>query len=70
MAYLIIGSRKLGTEAIIAIGSYFWTFFMGHLVTLREGPDYFLENLVYYVVGVYGMMMYLAIVLSDPGWID
>jgi hypothetical protein len=66
MAYIIVGHRKLGPEALIAIGSYFATFFMGHFVTLRDG----LESYVFYVVGFYNILMYLAIAMSDPGWLE
>ncbi len=41
------------------------TFFMGHFVTLREG----LESFVFYVVGIYNVLMYVAIATSDPGWL-
>lgn len=40
---------------------------MGHFVTLRDGE--WLENAIFYVVGVYNILMYCAIVLSDPGWL-
>jgi hypothetical protein len=66
MAYIIVGQRKLGIEFMIAMCSYFGTFFMGHFVTLRPG----IESIVFYVVGVYNILMYLAITLSDPGWLD
>ena len=66
MAYIIIGQRKLGIEFMIAIGSYFSTFLMGHFVTLRSG----IESYVFYVVGIYNVLMYVAIAFSDPGWLD
>lgn len=66
MAYIIVGQRKLGPEFLIAIGSYIATFLLGHFVTLREG----VESYVFYVVGIYNVLMYVAIAFSDPGWID
>jgi len=55
----------LRIEFFIAIASYIMTFFMGHFVTLREG----LESFVFYVVGIYNVLMYVAIATSDPGWL-
>jgi hypothetical protein len=63
MAYIIVGHKKLGIEFMIAIVSYFATFLMGHFVTLRPG----IESVIFYVVGLYNILMYLAISLSDPG---
>ena len=39
---------------------------MGHFVTLRSG----LESVVFYVVGIYNVLMYIAIAFSNPGWLD
>jgi hypothetical protein len=66
MAYIIVGQRKLGIEFMIALVSYFATFFLGHFLTLREG----LESQVFYVVGIYNVLMYIAIAFSDPGWLE
>lgn len=66
MAYIIVGQRKFGLEFLIAVSSYVATFLMGHFVTLRDG----LESYVYYVVGIYNVLMYIAISFSNPGWIS
>jgi len=66
MAYIIVGQRKLGIEFMIAIISYFSTFLMGHFVTLRPG----IESIVFYVVGIYNVMMYVAIAFSNPGQLE
>ena len=66
MTYIIVGKRKLGIEFMIAMASYLFTFFMGHYVTVGPG----LEALIFYVVGLYNIMMYIAIQCSDPGWLD
>jgi hypothetical protein len=51
---------------MIGILSYCFSFFMGHFVTLRGG----FESVVFYVVGIYNVLMYLAIATSDPGWLS
>lgn len=66
MTYIIVGDRKLGIEFMIAIASYLFTLFMGHFVTVREG----IEAIVFYTVGIYNILMYIAIQWSDPGWLD
>lgn len=66
MAYIIVGQRKLGLEFMIAILSYIGTFLMGHFVTLRSG----VESVVFYIVGIYNVLMYIAIAFSNPGWLD
>ncbi len=66
MTYIIVGKRKLGIEFMIAFASYLFTFFMGHYVTVRPG----IEAIIFYVVGLYNVMMYIAISWSDPGWLD
>jgi hypothetical protein len=65
-AYIIVGHKKLGIEFMIAFVSYLGTFLMGHFVTLREG----IEAYIFYVVGVYNVVMHLVIACSDPGWLD
>ena len=65
-AYIIVGHKKLGVEFMIAMTSYVGTFLMGHFVTLRSG----IESYIFYVVGVYNIVMHLAIACSDPGWLD
>ena len=66
MAYIIIGQRKLGLEFMIAVASFFGTLLHGHFVTSREG----LESVTLYIVGLYNVLMYIAIAFSDPGWLD
>jgi len=66
MTYIIVGRRKLGIEYMIAVFSYLFTFFMGHYVTLLPG----IEAIIFYVVGIYNVIMYIAIQWSDPGWLD
>jgi len=66
MTYIIVGRRKLTIEFIIAVTSYLFTFLMGHFVTLRPG----IESIIFYVVGLYTTLMYIAITFSDPGWLS
>jgi hypothetical protein len=66
MTYIIVGKRKLGIEFMIAVASYLFTFLMGHYVILGPG----IEALIFYVVGLYNIMMYVAIQWADPGWLD
>ena len=51
---------------MLAILSYAGTFMMGHFVTLWSG----VESVVFYVVGIYNILMYIAIAFSNPGWLD
>jgi hypothetical protein len=51
---------------MIAFASYLFTFLMGHYVTVGPG----IEAMIFYVVGLYNLMMYFAIQWSDPGWLD
>jgi hypothetical protein len=61
-----VGKRKLGLEFMIAAGSFLATFLLGHFVTARPGG----EAIVFYIVGIYSMLIYLATGFTDPGWLS
>lgn len=64
-SYILIGQRRIGLEFIIVWLSYFSTFLLGHWVTAQPG----IESIVFYVVGIYNVLIFLAIRLADPGWL-
>jgi hypothetical protein len=66
MAYIIVGNKRLGTEFMLAFISYFATFFFSHKITLRPG----IEAYIFYIVGIYNIIIYIAISFADPGWLD
>lgn len=66
MAYIIVGNKKLGVEFMLAFISYFGTFIVSHMITLRAG----LEAYIFYIVGVYNIIIYISISCANPGWLD
>ena len=66
MAYIIVGNKKLEIKFLIAFISYFATFILSHMITLRPG----IEAYIFYIVGVYNVVIYISISFSNPGWLD
>lgn len=66
MAYITIGSKRLGIEFAFAMTSYALIIAVNHYVTLRSG----IESFIFYVVAIYNWLMYCNIAFSNPGRIN
>jgi hypothetical protein len=70
MAWLKVGSKKLGVEFAYLAGSTIFIFLMHHNVIQPGFEQGGWENLLFYFIFFYNLITYLSLAFSDPGRID
>ena len=68
MAWLKVGSKKLGVEFAYIFVSIIFIVLMQHFVILKD--NYSWESLLFYTVFTYNLVTYLSLAFSDPGRVD